>query len=390
MITETFGTAEIWCSYSVRKFRGKRSFRDHVGFRRPVAGSFFPRMRLYRNLCSRRSGVSAHVRIIDVVSSEIPARVMEAARAQAGIVSRRQALDGGMSVSAVRSKITSGRWQQVYRGVYAVFTGPVRRDARLWAVVLYGGKGARLSHQTAAELLRLTDERSLPIHLQVPTERRVRALPGIAVHRSSSLEHGWRFARGVPPHTLVEQTVLDLLDASASFDDAVGWVTRAFQRNLTNEGSLGRALAARKKARWRDGLNEVIAMAAAGTHSPLEYRYDHDVERAHGLPPARKQVPFTKPDGTRGFRDRYYAGYGLVVELDGRRYHDGDRRDHDRRRDNDATATTGATLRYDWRDVVRTRCETAAQVHAALRKRGYAGTLKPCSATCTALAKPDR
>jgi hypothetical protein len=256
--------------------------------------------------------------------------------------------------------------------------------------MLHGGKGAQLSHQTAAELLRLADEPSFPIHLKVPVERRVRSLPGVVIHRSSSIEQGWRFARGVPPHTLVEQTVLDLLDAAADFDDAVGWVTRAFQRNLTNEASLRRAVAARKKLRWRDQLDELISMAAAGTHSTLEYRYDRDVERAHGLPPARKQVPFTKPDGTRGFRDRYYAEYRLVVELDGRRHHDDDRRDHDRRRDNDAAATTGATLRYDWRDVVRTQCETAAQVYAALRQRGYTGSLKPCSATCTALAKPGR
>jgi len=186
---------------------------------------------------------------------------------------------------------------------------------------------------------------------------------------------------------MVEETIIDLLNAAANFDDAVGWITRAFQKNLTSEGNLRQAMAGRKKIRWRDRLDAAIPMAATGTHSPLEYRYDRDVEQAHGLPPARKQVPFTKPDGTRGFRDRYYDRYGLVVELDGKRYHDGDRRDHDRRRDNAATATTGATLRYGWDDVTRVRCETAAQVYAALRKRGYAGTLKPCSATCVALAE---
>jgi hypothetical protein len=33
-------------------------------------------------------------------------------------------------------------------------------------------------------------------------------------------------------------------------------------------------MAARKKLRWRDRLDEIIPMAASGTHSPLEYRYD--------------------------------------------------------------------------------------------------------------------
>jgi hypothetical protein len=277
----------------------------------------------------------------------------------------------------------------MHPGVYATFTGPVSPNARLWAAVLHAGTGAQLSHETAAELLRLTDERCPLIHLTIPAERRIFPRDGTVIHRSSHMEQGWRFARGVPPHTLVEETILDLVDAAVNLDDTVGWITRAFQRNLTSEGNLRRAMDARKRLRWRALLDEVIPMAASGTDSTLEYRYDRDVEGAHGLPPARRQVPFTKPDGTKGFRDRFYDQYGLVVELDGRRYHD-DRRDHDRRRDNAAAAAARATLRYGWEDVTRTQCQTAAQVYVALCKRGYAGTLKPCSPACAALAEAAR
>src|SRR5262249_27262532 len=161
----------------------------------------------------------------------------------------------------------------------------------------------------------------------------------LVIHRSSYIEADWRFARGVPPHTWVEETVTDLVIAANNFDDAVAWVTAGFQCNRGGEGRLRAGLAARAKLRWRGRLGEGIAMAADGRHWPLESRYDVDVERAHGLPPARKQVPFTRPDGSKGFRDRLYDGYGLVVELDGRRYHEGERRDHDRRRDNDVAAT---------------------------------------------------
>jgi hypothetical protein len=258
------------------------------------------------------------------------------------------------------------------------------RDASLWAALLYAGKGAQLSHETAAEILRLTDQRSALIQVTIPAERRVRPVRGVVIHRSSYLEAGWRFARGVPPHTWVEETITDLVDAAANFDDAVGWITAGFQRKLAGEARLRQVMAARKKLRWRDRLDEIIPMAAAGTHSPLEYRYDRDVERAHGLPPARRQVPFVKQDGTKGYRDRCYGQYGLVIELDGKRFHDEDQSDRDRRRDNNATVTTGATLRYGWDDITRTPCETAAQLFAALRARGYRGTLKPCSAACTA------
>jgi hypothetical protein len=103
------------------------------------------------------------------------------------------------------------------------------------------------------------------------------------------------------------------------------------------------------------------------------------VEQAHGLPPASKQVRFTKFDGSRGRRDRYYEEYGLIVELDGRRYHPDERSHLDQARDNDAIATGGSTLRYGWDDVTRRQCAVAVQVHAALAKRGCGAPLKPCS-----------
>jgi hypothetical protein len=126
---------------------------------------------------------------------------------------------------------------------------------------------------------------------------------------------------------------------------------------------------------------------AGGSHFPLEFRYDRDVERAHGLPVSAKQVKYIKRDGTRGFRDRCYEEYGLIVELDGKEFHEAEQRGRDRARDNEAAATTGATLRYGWADVDAGACDTAGQVYRALRKRGYQGAIRPCSATCRAPAQ---
>jgi very-short-patch-repair endonuclease len=96
-------------------------------------------------------------------------------------------------------------------------------------------------------------------------------------------------------------------------------------------------------------------------------------------------VKFVKPDGTKGFRDRCYEEYGLIVELDGEEFYPAGQRGQDLARDNEATATTGATLRYSWADADRAPCDTADQVYHALRKRGYPGTIRLCSATCRAL-----
>jgi hypothetical protein len=323
------------------------------------------------------------------MNSDIPRGLREAARFQGGVVTRKQALAAGLSTGVIVSKLRYARWRQLYRGVYATFTGPVSREARLWAAVLHAGKGAELSHETAAELHGLTDRPAIAIHVTVPGSRRVRSAPGLVIHLSARARNVW-FPRGVLPHTSVEDTVLDLVDAADSFDDVCGWVTRAFGRRLTSEGPLLATMTQRKKLRWRAELEGLVQAAAGGAHSVLEFRYDRDVERAHGLPAAKRQVPFTKPDGRLGFRDRYYEKYRLAIELDGKEWHPGEKRPVDAGRDNLVSTAGGSTLRYGWDDVTRRACEAAAQVAKSLRARGWHGQLSRCCPGCRAVGAAVR
>jgi hypothetical protein len=322
------------------------------------------------------------------MSDEIPRRLDELARNQAGVVSRKQALDCGVSVGQINARIKFGRWRPVHRAVYSTHGGPLTRNARLWAAVLYAGRSARLSHETAAEVLGLTDRPAPRIQISVDPERRVAPAAGLITYRSACNGRIWRPPPGVPPHTTEEDTVLDLVDAATSLDDVIGWVTRALAKPITSEPHLRQAMAERKRLRWRRELDEIIAAAAGGAHSVLEYRHDRDVQRAHGLPVPKRQVPFRKPDGTRGYLDRYYPEYRLVIELDGRQYHPDEQHARDQARDN-ANAVTGSTLRYGWNDVTRRACEVARQEADALRGRGWADDLKPCSPGCRA-AYPAR
>jgi hypothetical protein len=319
------------------------------------------------------------------MDTKIPPSLRRLIAEQAGVVSRQQVLRAGVSRTTIDSKIGRGLWQQIHVGTYGAFTGAVTWEARLWAAVLCAGPGALLSHETAAEVLGLTDRRCPVIHVTIPASRRVRPPQGAAIHRSTFDYPRWRPRHGVPPHTFYAETIIDLVAAAGNLDDVVAWVSRGVARNLVSEGQLKMAAAARRRFRWRDQIGDVIESVAGGSHFPLEFRYDRDVERAHALPAAARQVKFVKPDGTRGFRDRCYEKYGLIVELDGNEFHPAEQRGQDRARDNEAAATTGATLRYGWADVIRTPCETAGQVYRALRTRGYAGTVRACSATCRAL-----
>ena len=88
---------------------------------------------------------------------DIPASVDEIASWQAGAISRRQLLAAGVSNQIIFERLKRRRWQQLFRGVYATFSGLPPRETWLWAAVLSAGEGAVLSHQTAAELHGLLD-----------------------------------------------------------------------------------------------------------------------------------------------------------------------------------------------------------------------------------------
>src|SRR5580658_9433348 len=175
----------------------------------------------------------------------------EIAKIQAGALSRRQALDGGMSSSGVASKLRSGRWQPLQCGVYSVFTGMPSRETTLWAAVLLAGPGAALSHQTAGELFKLTDQPSSLVHLTVPRERRVRAdASGLVIHRSGRLAQAIHPAL-LPPRTRIEETVLDLANLAPTSEAAFGVACAACQRRLTTPARIADAMKRRSRQRWR-------------------------------------------------------------------------------------------------------------------------------------------
>jgi hypothetical protein len=315
------------------------------------------------------------------MASEFPYTLRNLARHQSGIVCRSQALKAGLSVGTIKFRVSSGRWQQVYPGVYATFTGASGRGGQLWAALLWAGPGAMLSHETAAELQRLTDKPVQTTHVTVPVQRRVRAIPGVSIHRSGRAIEAVQQDSN-PPLTRVEETVLDLTQTAGNFDDVCGWVTRAFARELTDEERLRVAMRQRGRLRWRADLHELIAAAASGDHSVLEYRYERDVERAHGLPEPVRQAPFTGPDGRRGRRDRLYRDYRVVVELDGRLAHPAEDQWRDKDRDNVAALDGYQSLRYGWAHVRWHPCATALQVARVLRVQGWDGWPRPCSPGC--------
>jgi len=237
-----------------------------------------------------------------------------------------------------------------------------------------------LSHQTAAELDGLTDRQSSLIHVTIPASRRVSPIRGVHLHTRLRAEQATHPAR-LPPRTKIQETVLDLTDSCDELLDAIGWVTAALGRRLATPELLRAAMRDRPRIRWRKDLDFLLSPDLAGVLSALEYLYVRDVETAHGLPRGKRQARVVRDWGSE-YRDVLYEEFALVVELDGKLAHPGDKRWSDIRRDNAAAADGLATLRYGFGDLRFGPCLVAGQLDQVLRTRGWTGVACRCSPRC--------
>jgi hypothetical protein len=314
------------------------------------------------------------------MTRQLPLQCLRLLKRQGGVIAAWQAESIGLDHRQVENLLRTGRWRRLRYGVYASFTGEAPRVAVLWAAVLRAGPQAILSHETAAGLHGILDDRSRLIHVTVPHPAHLRPIAGLVIHRSSRIaqtrDDGFR-----PPRTMIEETIFDLAEAATSFDDVVALLARACQQSRTTPYLLAMTLRSRPRARWREEIRFAIEDVADGVHSPLEYRYLRDVERPHGLPAAERQVRGVKR-GAGVFRDVRYRKYGVVVELDGKASHPASQRRDDDRRDNAAAADGLIILRYGWTDVTEQACETAYEVGAVMRRRGWTGALRRCGPAC--------
>lgn len=317
------------------------------------------------------------------MSGNIPSQAQALASRQSSVLALSQLSELGLDPENLRNRARYGDWQRLQRGVYATYTGTPTREAELWAAILRAGRDAVLSHFTAAERHGLATRPSQSIHITVPAIRnpeRCGKIPGVVIHRSNSV-FATRHPALEPPCTTLEDTVLDLISVSRTFDAKFDWICKAVGGRLTTPGRLLESLDRRKRFGGREEVRLMLGYAAGGIMSWLERQWADGVERRHGFPAARRQAQVRQDTGTK-YLDNLYEEYGLCVELDGTVAHPEEVRRRDGARDRWNLAHNKIiTMRYrtpDLRDR-RRRCEAAAELGAALRGLG-APAGHPCAA----------
>ncbi len=309
-------------------------------------------------------------------------------RDQAGVVSRRQVVAAGYDDNDIERWIRRRQWARVHPGVYVDHTGELSWLQEAWAAVLFHWPAA-LSHDSA--LVPTGSDRMAQlqprgpgelIHVAIDRSRRGVELRGIRLHRVPLLDEKTLWNLG-PPRMRPEEAVLLAAGSRDRPTDALAVIADACQSGRTTPARLIATMGSSRRMRHGAWLRAVLQDVAQGVRSVLEHGYLTRVERAHGLPRARRQAP-GRVEGTGSvYRDVEYPAYRTIVELDGRLGHE---EAHDRwadlERDVDAQVNGSTTLRLSWSQVFASPCRTARAVARVLAARGWDGGARPCGPEC--------
>jgi len=282
------------------------------------------------------------------------AAVLTLAAAQRGCFARRQVLDGGGHDELIRRRCDAGWWIPAERGVYVLAGLPPDPDRPLWIAWLAVGPDAVVSHECAAERHRLGPVLvgKLVFTTHHSDHHRIR---GVTVHQLRDLlPHHVTQLDGLPT-TTIPRTIVDLAAVSGR-PRLSRIVESAVNDKRTTDEAIGLVLGdVARKGKWGMGkLASVLAARAPGEPLPdsvLE-RMLLDAVLAAGNPEPDRQFPHPGRSFVRGCVDFAFPDARLILEADGRRWHQriADLR-RDRARDVDAARAGWLTMRFMWEEL---------------------------------------
>jgi Protein of unknown function (DUF559) len=270
-----------------------------------------------------------------------------------------QLLGLGLSAKAIDYRVRTGRLWRVYNGVYCVGRPPVTPHERAMAAVLACGPRAALSHVPGGALWEVGLRWPALMEVTAPGQRQRK---GIRVHRSPLDRRDVTKHYGIPVTTLA-RTLLDLAEVldTPSLTRAVN---EARLRRKSTLPDLAELLN-RSPGRATRRLKPFVDRPTGPTRSEFEDAFLAFVHR-HGLPvPEMNQI-------VAGYEvDAIWREHKLIVELDGREFHE-NAFEEDRERDATLLDAGFPVLRITWHRLTRQEQSEADRLHSLLDQRSIA------------------
>lgn len=249
----------------------------------------------------------------------IPESLRVVAVRQDGVVTRRQALENGLTRRQLdRLGSPEGRGRRILPRVYALTTGPATRRQQLRAALLYCGDDAQLAGVTCLEVhdFRYVDP-DVRVHVLIPHAHRVVAHAALVIRRTRRLPSP--HPRGGLPASPVARAAVDACRAMTVQRDAVALLAEAVQRGLCTVQSLAEEVDRAPRA------GSAIVRAAlhdlsSGVWSAPEKDLLDVLARSSLLPPPRVNHAITVA-GQRYVPDACWPDARLIVEVDSIEHH---------------------------------------------------------------------
>jgi predicted transcriptional regulator of viral defense system len=276
-----------------------------------------------------------------------------------------------MTPQQLRTCITRGELERVYRDVYRLRGAPSSRRQQLLAAVYRGGRAAVGSHRSCAALWGMLDRWPATPEISIPSTRRVRVM-GVTVHRSEDLCDEFVTAVDGIPVTVPAFTILDL-GAVCGVRTVEGALERATVLGLATVDEI-EALHRRLRRSGRSGSGALgmvlddLGLRGDDIDSRLEHamarlwkRFDLPQPVYHYVVHDDRGVPIAEADFA-------YPHLKLIIEVDGFDAHGSPKAlQMDLARQNLVVLQGWTVLRFTWNDVTKRPAWVAKQIRHALR-----------------------
>jgi predicted transcriptional regulator of viral defense system len=189
-------------------------------------------------------------------------RLYQLAEGQGGYFTARQAADAGVSRKALSYHATSGTAvERVGPAIYRLRRFPTSPHGHViagWLALSHAD--AVVSHESALELLDLTDVIADEVHVTLPRDKRGLSRPPDVHAHFTARKIGAADRRRVSgiPTTSVDRTVVDLLRAGGWTEQIDIAVDQGIRRGLTTPRRLRAALPARWRSRLEGALDAAV------------------------------------------------------------------------------------------------------------------------------------
>ncbi|HET9897130.1 MAG TPA: hypothetical protein VFQ44_19520 [Streptosporangiaceae bacterium] len=237
------------------------------------------------------------------------------------VVTRRQALDAGLTTEMLRGRIRSGgRWQTLLPGVYLTVTGTPTQDQRDTAALLYAGPGSALTGTAALRWHGICSRgpRTSAIDVLVPARRRRQSTGFVNVRLTTKMPE-LVCCRGPVRFVLQARAIADR--ARTLYDFAA--VREAVAHGVQSQHCTIEQLAAELRSGPKRGsglFRAALAEVADGVRSISEAELRELIARG-GLPEPMYNPSLYCGDEFIAVPDAWWPELGVAAEADSKEWH---------------------------------------------------------------------